>query len=267
MAAQKNTAPHDVGLKGKIRIDTLIDTVKAMEKASTLEIAARVKMDVRDVFECLKEHEERKEVYQVNGYWQIAAPIAAGITEIPQVTWTEIVAMELPKRKVSECDLIQILSKNGPMTPKDLSMLTGGGTREILRILTTATSKGLLVRKNINRKFHYETPKAKNAPEQPVTNSECLPMGEPESMADDFTARDSGGFLGCQDELSGCNGFTGINFEHGSMSIPTPKALENEIRLTRNRLRVLERCHVAATEIYKSRHVLTNIKQLNPSEA
>lgn len=53
-------------------MDTILDVLKAMEKATAREIAARMKIEPAAVIGMLREHEERNEVIQVNGYWKVS---------------------------------------------------------------------------------------------------------------------------------------------------------------------------------------------------
>lgn len=49
-------------------METLIDTLKAMGKATAREIAARMKIETIEVLGMLREHEELEQVTSINGY-------------------------------------------------------------------------------------------------------------------------------------------------------------------------------------------------------
>ncbi|EAY3716448.1 hypothetical protein FGS56_15580 [Salmonella enterica] len=53
-------------------METVLDVLKAMEKASAREIAARMKIEPRDALEMLNEQQEIGTVTFLNGYWLLS---------------------------------------------------------------------------------------------------------------------------------------------------------------------------------------------------
>lgn len=53
-------------------METVIDALKVMGKATAREIAAKMKVDVCDAIQMLREHKERGEVNLLNGYWSVS---------------------------------------------------------------------------------------------------------------------------------------------------------------------------------------------------
>ncbi|EDX0371737.1 hypothetical protein GTL21_002382 [Salmonella enterica] len=69
-------------------METVIDALKAMGKATAREIAARLKIEPVEALTMLREQEESGAVTFINGYWDIAtddAPVPKFITA-PAVT-------------------------------------------------------------------------------------------------------------------------------------------------------------------------------------
>ncbi|EOB4761471.1 hypothetical protein ACIUP7_004004 [Escherichia coli] len=53
-------------------METLIDALKAMQKATCTELAARLGVEPAEAIRMLREHEETGEVTSVNGYWSVS---------------------------------------------------------------------------------------------------------------------------------------------------------------------------------------------------
>lgn len=127
---------------------TVLDVLKAMEKASAREIAARMKIEPATVLGMLREHEERNEVIQVNGYWKVATgevksqPMAASsVSKAPA--------------SVSVSDVIALLAEHGPQTSLELATLAGIESKRVAPMLTHHITKGRILREKVGSKFVY----------------------------------------------------------------------------------------------------------------
>lgn len=90
-------------------METILGVLKAMEKATAREIAARMKIEPAAVIGMLREHEERNEVIQVNGYWKVATgEVKSQPTAASSVSKTPA--------SVSVSDVIALLAEHGPQT-------------------------------------------------------------------------------------------------------------------------------------------------------
>lgn len=88
-------------------METILDVLKAMEKATAREIAARMKIEPAAVIGMLREHEERNEVDQANGYWKVAT---GEVKSQPKA----ISFVSKAPATVSVSDVIAILAEHGP---------------------------------------------------------------------------------------------------------------------------------------------------------
>lgn len=52
-------------------METVLEALKAMGKATARELAARMKIDLPDVMAMLREHDDLGQVEHVNGWWQL----------------------------------------------------------------------------------------------------------------------------------------------------------------------------------------------------
>lgn len=103
-------------------MDNILDTMKKMGKATAREIAVKMKIEPITALDMLREHEDREEVDQSNGYRQI--PTLQAKTKAPDVPG-----------EVSLGDLLALLEKHGPRTAIQLSKLTGFGEGRVRLIL------------------------------------------------------------------------------------------------------------------------------------
>lgn len=56
-------------------METVIDALKVMGKATAREIAAKMKIDVSDAIQMLRDHEDRGEVELMNGHWSVSSKL------------------------------------------------------------------------------------------------------------------------------------------------------------------------------------------------
>ncbi|EFE94025.1 DUF1627 domain-containing protein [Serratia odorifera] len=131
-------------------METIIDALKAMGKASSIEIAARLGLDRQEVIDQLWELKRADEVVQVGQQW--AAVVAVSGNEKSEVA-----------TGMKADDLINIIAKQGSMTAEELAAAAGVTTRRVASSLAMATSCGKIERKSVGGKFRYMLPgKAKS---------------------------------------------------------------------------------------------------------
>ncbi len=140
-------------------METVFDALKAMRKATSVELAARLGISREEVLNELWELKKAGFVDKSAYTWRVAdsnvrqeRPAQA---ELPEETTTETVA------KISECDLTAALEQRGPQTADELATLFGTTSRKVASTLAMAISKGRLNRVNQNGKFRYCIPDEK----------------------------------------------------------------------------------------------------------
>lgn len=148
-------------------METIIDALKAMGKASSIEIAARLNMDRQEVISQLWEL-KRAEVVQQDGQgWKLAGELTP---ERDEKTETKAVSMKAD-------DLIKIITEKGPITLEELAAAAGVTTRWVASTLAMPTSRGKVVRQKLGEKFHYMLP---GRDLQPVTTPSAPASKTPE---------------------------------------------------------------------------------------
>lgn len=149
-------------------METVFDALKAMGKATSVELAARLDISREEVLNELWELKKAGFVDKSVYTWRVAdnnvqqeqpAP-----EEQPEETTTATVA------KISECDLTATIEQRGPQTADELATLFGTTSRKVASTLTMAISKGRLIRVNQNGKFRYCMPGG-NLPAEPKAAS------------------------------------------------------------------------------------------------
>ncbi|EMY4016155.1 DUF1627 domain-containing protein [Escherichia coli] len=165
-------------------METVFDALKAMGKATSVELAARLDISREEVLNELWELKKAGFVDKSVYTWRVAdnnvqqeQPEQA---EPPEETTTATVA------KISECDLTATIEQRGPQTADELATLFGTTSRKVASTLAIAISKGRLVRANQNGKFRYCIP-GDNLPAEPkaasVTENDGKAFPQPAGVA------------------------------------------------------------------------------------
>ncbi|EIG5092519.1 DUF1627 domain-containing protein [Escherichia coli] len=149
-------------------METVFDALKAMGKATSIELAARLDISREEVLNELWELKKAGFVDKSAYTWRVAdnnvqqeQPAQA---ELPEETTTATVA------KISECDLTATIEQRGPQTADELATLFGTTSRKVASTLAVVTATGRLARVNQNGKFRYCIPGA-DLPAEPEAAS------------------------------------------------------------------------------------------------
>lgn len=216
---------------------TVLDVLKAMEKASAREIAARMKIEPATVLGMLCEHEERGEVVQVNGYWQA---VTDDVKPQPKATKSSV----KPPVRVSVSDLTALLAEHGPQTAEELAKLAGIESKRVAPMLTHHMTKGRILREKVGSKFVYsvKTDSPACSPEPNV-----VPALIPEAPAKSVTeiVDNIPAFVSRPDDLL----------------IPSARFISSEIRRTRTKLANLEKLRDAVRSIRKHGALVQELAQ------
>ncbi|WP_162544003.1 DUF1627 domain-containing protein, partial [Escherichia coli] len=134
-------------------METVFDALKAMGKATSIELAARLDISREEVLNELWELKKAGCVDKSAYTWRVAdnnvQQEQPAQVELPEETTTATVA------KISECDLTATIEQRGPQTADELATLFGTTSRKVASTLAMAISKGRLIRVNQGGKFRY----------------------------------------------------------------------------------------------------------------
>ncbi|EFM3569359.1 DUF1627 domain-containing protein [Escherichia coli] len=156
-------------------METVFDALKAMGKATSVELATRLDISREEVLNELWELKKAGFVDKSVYTWRVAdnnvQQEQTAPTEQPEETTTATVA------KISESDLTATIEQRGPQTADELATLFGTTSRKVASTLAMAISKGRLIRVNQNGKFRYCLPDG-NLPAEPKVVSVAKTPGK-----------------------------------------------------------------------------------------
>ncbi len=228
----------------------IIDVLKVMGKATTREIAARLKIEPVEALAILREQEDLGAVTFINGYWDIAtddAPVPKVITA-PAVTPKKTTPLRKNAEVVRGAEpapitpqmVIDLLTENSLMSTSVLADLLNRNPRGLGTVLRSYADRGLIV---------------KNGSGKGVTWS-CIPT-TPEAVhfpAPEVTAK--------TEQKYNADGLAEPAL-HGvspdDLLIPNVRFISHEIRRTKAKLDRLYKLRDAAREVSKQNHGLKRL--------
>ncbi|EFH5056608.1 TPA: DUF1627 domain-containing protein [Escherichia coli] len=158
-------------------METVFDALKALKRASSQEVSARLGISREDAVNELWKLKRRGEADNKGSMW-----------------WLTIEATEMVTKTTAEM-LINSIEQHGPQSADELALMFGITSRRANSTLAMAISKGRLIRVNQNGKFRYclsgdnlpAEPKAASVTETagkafPQTAGVALPVREAETQ-------------------------------------------------------------------------------------
>ncbi|HFE7542760.1 TPA: DUF1627 domain-containing protein [Salmonella enterica subsp. enterica serovar Newport] len=261
-------------------METVLDALKAMEKATAREIAARMKTELVDVLVELQQALEDGEVGFEHGYWSLSgiAPAKTVKRETPKP--------EAPKEstvKIGEPQMLDAIREHGPQTAEDLATLFGITSRKVTSTLAMATGRGRLTRVNWDGKFWYCLPGPDSAPAtesvpDPVPdtdnastadisdvtasdNSESAPEPAPEMQQDATSAIDANAESDTVQETDKTAVVLTESHQDGQ-TLPTPKEISRVIRKLKSALHQAEQARESILAVKKHKKSLDRMTKL-----
>lgn len=135
-------------------METVLSDLKAMGKATAIEIAARTGMEREQVVRDLWELKRNDVACRVGGAWKLLDDDSqADEPEEPAAT-----AEPQPTEKIGEPEITAVLRLDGPKTAEELAARFGTTARKIASTLAMAVSRGRLQRVSQGGKFRYDLP-------------------------------------------------------------------------------------------------------------
>ncbi|EIG7796903.1 DUF1627 domain-containing protein [Escherichia coli] len=240
-------------------METVFDALKAMGKATSVELAARLDISREEVLNELWELKKAGFVDKSVYTWRVAdnnvqqeQPEQA---ELPEETTTATVA------KISECDLTATIEQRGPQTADELATFFGTTSRKVASTLAMAISKGRLIRVNQNGKFRYCIP-GDNLPAEPkaasVTETDFKAFPQPAGVAlpapKDIKTETVADIV------------QPLEKRVDNMVLPSLRQANRELRRAKSDIRKWERVCVALRELNKYRDIVAQLCQEETSE-
>lgn len=226
-------------------METVLEALKAMGKATARELAARMKIDAPDALVMLREHAELGQIEHVNGWWQLIGTGTKSQTEAKPHTALPRTASIAPQvNKVNESILSELLEKHGAQTSEQLAKLAGTTVRAVASTLAMPVNKGRIVREKRGNVFHFAlaTPVVATVESEVVLTPEIT-----EPTAPDSTTQSDAAFLNTIPQMAK---------RQAEMVCPTPKSIAAEIRRTKSRLNQLEELRITVRTLTRQQRAL-----------
>ncbi|EGO8676941.1 DUF1627 domain-containing protein [Escherichia coli] len=152
-------------------METVLHALKAMGKANSVELAARLDISREEVLNELWELKKNGVVDKTGHTWFLAGEGESGVTEeqpaqseVPDVLTGEV------EQKVTADMMIEFICQDGAKTCEELADKFGVSIRKVASTLAVVTATGRLARINQNGKFRYCIPGA-DLPAEPEAAS------------------------------------------------------------------------------------------------
>ncbi|HBE4666064.1 DUF1627 domain-containing protein [Escherichia coli] len=245
-------------------METVFDALKAMGKATSVELAARLDISREEVL-CVLWELKKAGFVDKNAYtWRVAdnnvqqeQPVQA---ELPEETTTATVA------KISESDLTATIEQRGPQTADELATLFGTTSRKVASTLAMAISKGRLIRVNQNGKFRYCIP-GDNLPAEPKAASVAETDGKafPQPAGVALPVQE----VATQEDIKTetvADIVQPLEKRVDNLVLPSLRQANRELRRAKSDIRKWERVCAALRELNKYRDIIAQLCQETTSE-
>lgn len=245
-------------------METVFDALKAMGKATSVELAARLDISREEVLNELWELKRNGVVDKTGHTWFLAGEGESGVTEEqPVQSEAPDVLTGVGEQKVTADMMIEFIGQEGAKTCEELAGKFGVSIRKVASTLAVVTSTGRLARVNQNGKFRYCMP-GENLPAElkaasvadtdgkafPQPAGVALPVQEVATQEDIKTET-------VADIVQSLPSFT--ETRANDLILPSLHMANRELRRAKNHVQKWERVCAALRELNKHRDIVRQI--------
>lgn len=224
-------------------METVLDALKAMKKATYREVAARLDIEPVEALNMLREHKQQGLCDFFDGSWSVgtAKEQARELTKAPAVTPVH----QAPRLKGEEPAPVdaeavrQMLGKNGAMSTAALAAAVNRNARGMVSVMLAFERQGVVIKNGQGKGMSWSLP----VTGQTETDSTEAVQPEPGSKSLNEIIGDIPAFTARPDDLI----------------IPSSRFISNEIRRTKAKLSNLQRLQGAVRELRRHKHLLAGI--------
>ncbi|WP_273948035.1 DUF1627 domain-containing protein [Escherichia coli] len=238
-------------------METVFDALKAMGKATSIELAARLDISREEVLNELWELKKAGFVDKSAYTWRVADNNVQQEQPVPEEQPEEIATATVTK--ISESDLTATIEQRGPQTADELATLFGTTSRKVSSTLAMAISKGRLIRVNQNGKFRYCMPGG-NLPAEPkaasVAETDGKAFPQPASVA--LPVQEAATQEDIKTETV-ADIVQPLEKRVDNLVLPSLRQANRELRRAKSDIRKWERVCAALRELNKYRDILRQI--------
>ncbi|VEW00027.1 conserved hypothetical protein [Escherichia coli] len=245
-------------------METVFDALKAMGKATSVELAARLDISREEVLNELWELKRNGVVDKSVYTWFLAGEGKSGVTEErPVKSEAQDMLTGEVERKVTTDMMIEFIGQEGAKTSEELAGKFGVSTRKVASTLAVVTATGRLARVNQNGKFRYCMP-GENLPAgpkvAPVTKTAGKAFPQPAGIAlpvQEAATQEDIKTETVADIVQSLPSFTETRAD--DLILPSLHMANRELRQAKNHVRKWERVCAALRELNKHRDIVRQI--------
>ncbi|EAA1960291.1 DUF1627 domain-containing protein [Escherichia coli] len=253
-------------------METVLHALKAMGKANSVELAARLDISREEVLNELWELKKNGVVDKTGHTWFLAVEGESGVTEgqALQPEAPDAVTEEVAP-KVTADMMIEFIAQKGATTCEELADKFGVTTRKVASTLAVVTATGRLVRVSIKGRFHYKKPDVENGDLSASSSQDEQSHHEAENSAagDEMNrfplASESTAKASTDEFIREVPSFT--EKSASSVMLPPLHAASRELRRAKKQVQKWERVCAALRELNKHREIVMQITDSSSSIA
>ncbi|EES3235780.1 DUF1627 domain-containing protein [Escherichia coli] len=245
-------------------METVLHALKAMGKANSVELAARIDISREEVLNELWELKKNGVVDKTGHTWFLAVEGESRVTEErPVKSETQDMLTEEVAPKVSANMMIEFIAQEGAKTCEEIAGKFGVSTRKVASTLAVVTATGRLARVNQNGRFRYCMP-GDNLPAEPkaalVTENDGKAFPQPAGAA--LPVREAA----TQEEIKTESVAVTVQSQPlftrkhpDGLILPSLHVANRELRRAKGQVQKWERVCAALRELNKCRDILRDI--------
>ncbi|EFI4397580.1 DUF1627 domain-containing protein [Escherichia coli] len=248
-------------------METVFDALKAMGKATSVELAARLDISREEVLNELWELKKAGFVDKSVYTWRVAGEGESGVAEEqPAQSEVQDVLTREVERKVTADMMIEFIGQEGAKTCEELAGKFGVSTRKVASTLAVVTATGRLARVNQNGKFRYCMP-GDNLPAEPKAASVAETDGKafPQPACVALPVQEAATQEDIKTETV-ADIVQPLEKRVDNLVLPSLRQANRELRRAKSDIRKWERVCAALRELNKYRDIVAQLCQEATSE-
>ncbi|HCN0467171.1 TPA: DUF1627 domain-containing protein [Escherichia coli] len=245
-------------------METVSDALKALKKASSHVVAARLGISREEAVNELWELKRKGVVDKTGHTWFLAGEGESRVTEErPVKSEAQDMLTGEVEQKVTADMMIEFIGQDGAKTCEELAGKFGVSTRKVASTLAVVTATGRLARVNQNGKFRYCMPGDKLPAEPksvPVTENDGKAFPQPAGVAlpvQEAATQEDIKTETVADIVQSLPSFTATRAD--DLILPSLHLANRELRRAKNHVQKWERVCAALRELNRHRDIVRQI--------
>ena len=245
-------------------METVLHALKAMGKANSVELAARLDISREEVLNELWELKKNGVVDKTGHTWFLAGEGESRVTEErPVKSEAQDMLTGEVEQKVTADMMIEFIGQDGAKTCEELAGKFGVSTRKVASTLAVVTATGRLARVNQNGKFRYCIPGA-DLPAEPeaasVTETDGKAFPQPAGVALPVREAETQEEIKTESVAVTVQSQPSFTRKHpDGLILPSLHVANRELRRAKGQVQKWERVCAALRELNKHRDIVRQI--------